>query len=237
MYGDLGNKLVQDAKRSRNLKKSIQNNKNISDEAAKYGLNDYAKDLIDNIIDETSELGLKATRMSEKFDEVSYDSSMNSNLRDKINKCEFFTTILTINRNKRCLLGYENFRRENIEEFVWDNLTHLDNYNEKEKNPQDQCLQSVVDKLDMNEVEYLKEYKNVIDDYVMKFPELEIKHKGSYGLLPPKDLHIEVRVIRDGGMVQTEYGVFNLIKDSQIFMRHSDAEQLLQEGYLQIIKH
>ncbi len=37
MYGDLGNKLVQDAKRSRNLKKSIQNNKNISDEAAKYG--------------------------------------------------------------------------------------------------------------------------------------------------------------------------------------------------------
>lgn len=232
MYGDLGNKLVQDAKRSRNLKKSIQNNKNISDEAAKYGLNDYAKDLIDNIIDETSELGLKATKMSEKFEDV----PDTNNLRDKINKCEFFTTILTINRNKRCLLGYENFRRENIEEFVWDNLTHLDTYNEKEVH-ENKCLQNVVDKLDMNEVEYLKEYKGVIDDYVMNFPELEIKHKGAYGLFPPKDLHIEVRVVKDGGMVQTEYGVFNLIKDSQIFMRHSDAEQLLQEGYLQIIKH
>ena len=232
MYGDLGNKLVQDAKRSRNLKKSIQNNKNISDEAAKYGLNDYAKDLIDNIIDETSELGLKATKMSEKFEEV----PDTNNLRDKINKCEFFTTILTINRNKRCLLGYENFRRENIEEFVWDNLTHLDTYNDKEVH-ENKGLQSVVEKLDMNEVEYLKEYKGAIDDYVMNFPELEIKHKGSYGLLPPKDLHIEVRVVKNGGMVQTEYGVFNLIKDSQIFMRHSDAEQLLQEGYLQIIKH
>lgn len=237
MYGDLGNKLIQEAKRSRNLKKSIENNKHIRDEAAKYGLNDYAKDLIDNIIEETAELGNKATRISEKFDEVSADSSMNSNLRDKINKCEFFTTVLTINRNKRCLLGYENYRRENIEEFVWDNLTRLDAHNERDMSGQDEKIQSVVSKLDMNEAEYLKEYKDVIDEYVMNFPELEIKHKGSYGLLPPKELHVEVRVIKDGGMVQTEYGVFNLIKDSQIFMRQSDAEQLLQEGYLQIIKH
>ena len=234
MYGDLGNKLVQDAKRSRNLKKNLQNNKNITDPAIKYGLGEYPKELIEQIIDETSLLGATAERMGELFEVNEGDSN------DKVSKCQYFTTILTIHRNKRCLLGYQNFRRENIEEYVWDNLTGMDDFSSEEKNinkvnGNDENL--FFGKLDMNEQEYLKDYQKIIEEYSSNFPELEIKHKGNYGLQPPKDLYLEVRVLKDGGMVQTEYGVFNLIKDTQIFMRKSDAEALLQQGYLQIIQH
>ncbi|XBW35923.1 hypothetical protein QEN19_001495 [Hanseniaspora menglaensis] len=222
MYGDFGAKLVQDAKRSRNLKKTLQNNKNVTDMGTKYGLVEYPKDLIEQIIDETSHLGAKADHINQLF-----ETNSSNNLNDKISKCQYFTTILSIHRNKRCLLGYHNYRRENIDEFVWQNLTSI----------ADIDISGLSEKLDMNEKEYLRDYQAIIDDYSSNFPELEIKHKGDYGLEPPKDLYVEVRVLKDGGMVQTEYGVFNLIKDSQIFMRKSDAEALLQQGYLQIIKN
>lgn len=227
MYGDYGNKLIQEAKRSRNLKKTLQNNKNISDPATKYGLVEYPRELIEAIIEETSHLGASAERISEFLNE---NIENGNDLNDKVSKCQYFTTILNINRNKRCLLGYQNFRRENIEEYVWDNLQST---NERDSSSKGLFLS----KLDMNEQEYMKEYQQLVDEYSFNFPELEIKHKGNYGLQPPKDLYVEVRVLKEGGMVQTEYGVFNLIKDSQIFMRKSDAEALLQQGYLQVIQH
>jgi GINS complex subunit 1 len=40
-------------------------------------------------------------------------------------------------------------------------------------------------------------------------------------------------VLKDAGEIQTEYGVFNLRKDSQFFVRRADVERLIQQGYLQ----
>ena len=54
-------------------------------------------------------------------------------------------------------------------------------------------------------------------------------------LNPPTNIFIDVRVLRDGGEVTTEYGSFNLIKDSQFFVRKSDVERLIQQGYLEEI--
>ena len=52
-------------------------------------------------------------------------------------------------------------------------------------------------------------------------------------LTPPKDLFVDVRVLRDAGEVQTEFGSITLTKGSQFFVKRSDVERLVQQGYLQ----
>ena len=82
------------------------------------------------------------------------------------------------------------------------------------------------------EQEYLKEYGELITE--LKSESMaDIDLSGS--LEPPSDVFIDVRVLKDAGEIQTEYGVFNLIKDSQFFVRQSDVERLIQQGYLQKI--
>jgi GINS complex subunit 1 len=54
-------------------------------------------------------------------------------------------------------------------------------------------------------------------------------------LEPPRDLFIDVRVLKDAGEIQTEYGTINLTKNSQFFVRQGDVERLIQMGFLQRI--
>lgn len=112
-----------------------------------------------------------------------------------------------------------------LDRFAWDNngLDLLNGIDGVEQNASD---------LSHHEQEYLKEYSTLITD--LKSGELaDIDLSGS--LEPPSDVFIDVRVLKDGGEIQTEYGAFNLIKDSQFFVRQSDVERLIQQGYLQKI--
>lgn len=88
-----------------------------------------------------------------------------------------------------------------------------------------------LDNLNHAEQEYFKNYQKLIMQYKSNFPDLDL----SGDLEPPTNIFIDVRVLRDGGEVQTEYGVFNLIKDSQFYVRKSDVERLIQQGYLEEI--
>lgn len=54
---------------------------------------------------------------------------------------------------------------------------------------------------------------------------------------PPKDLFVEVRVLRDCGEVMTENGAVNLEANSTHFLRRVDVEQLIRQGLLEQIKH
>ena len=66
-------------------------------------------------------------------------------------------------------------------------------------------------------------------------------------LEPPRDLYVEVRVLKDAGEIQTEYGfvtaiwnglisrAITLTKNSQLYVRQADVERLIQQGYLQRI--
>lgn len=53
---------------------------------------------------------------------------------------------------------------------------------------------------------------------------------------PPKDLYIEVRVLRDCGEVMTENGLVHLEANSTHFLRRADVEQLIRQGLLEQIK-
>ncbi|KAJ2793306.1 DNA replication protein psf1 [Coemansia furcata] len=53
------------------------------------------------------------------------------------------------------------------------------------------------------------------------------------GELPPRDLFIEVRVIKDCGEIVTENGVVNLQVGTQHYLHRSDVEHLVTIGYLE----
>lgn len=207
MYGDLANKLVLEAKRTQQLSSNISSGTNGH-------LPMYQEDLIRNVLKEISQLKKNAEFLKEQQMIQGYD--------DKTTKCQYFVTLLCMERNKRCLLAYQKLRSDMLEGMAWNNngMDLLSSFN------------SVQDSgnLSHQEQEYLQEYSQLITE--MKSGDFtDIDLSGS--LTPPSDVFVDVRVLKDGGEIQTEYGVFNLIKDSQFFVRQSDVERLIQQGYLQ----
>lgn len=216
MYGDIASKLVQEARRAQNLD----------------SLPAYASDLVQNIVREINELDRDSSELMgeyEKFmqdrdeyeermqdygglDELGNDieitnenrnrqddgseSATNSNGRpaalspDKERQltCALVVLRLCTMRNKRCLLAYQRLRADAIDRLTWD-----------ETDPQDP---NITYNLAPGE-----------QDYFSKYTELVIAHKGKLSeidltgpLEPPKDLFVDVRVLKDAGEIQTEYG-------------------------------
>ena len=175
----------------------------------------YQDDLVRSILKETSQLKKNAEILKEQR-EI-------SGVEDKIARCQYFVTLLCMERNKRCLLAYQKLRSDTLDSFAWnrngtDAISSLNAAKQGGAN------------LSHHEQDYLKEYVQLITD--MKSGDYtDIDLSGS--LTPPSDVFIDVRVLKDAGEIQTEYGVFNLIKDSQFFVRQADVERLIQQGYLQ----
>ncbi|CAN3373242.1 hypothetical protein DIURU_003281 [Diutina rugosa] len=188
MYGDLGYKLVLDAKRGQ----------------ANPGLSIYQSDLVNDIVQEINDLHRDMSFLEQTSDD------------SKVAQCQTFVTQLCMRRNKRCLLGYQRARASRIDEVVWGGNTGSSRS---------------VENLSHAEQEYFRQYQNLVMDYNASFPDLDLA--GS--LEPPTGIFIDVRVLKDGGEVQTEYGSFNLIKDSQFYVRRNDVERLIQQGYLEEI--
>ncbi|RLN06062.1 hypothetical protein BBJ28_00017166 [Nothophytophthora sp. Chile5] len=80
-------------------------------------------------------------------------------------------------------------------------------------------------------MQFFNAYDQLLTDYMADF-ELDL----SADLKPPKDLYVEVRVLRDCGEVMTESGLVNLDAHSTHFLRRVDVEQLIRQGLLEQIK-
>ena len=76
-------------------------------------------------------------------------------------------------------------------------------------------------------------YVELVNAYKQHFLDIDLGGNGGVGLDPPKDLFIQVRVIRDAGEITTEYGILNLVKGNQLHVRRTDVESLIKAGYLQ----
>ncbi|GCE99685.1 DNA replication protein psf1 [Zygosaccharomyces mellis] len=208
MYGDLANKLVLEAKRTKQL--NGRNNQ-------RYALPMYHEELVQGILREVNQL--------KRNSEFLKDQQQLALMDDKISKCQYFVTLLCMERNKRCLLAYQKVRSDILNSLAWENngLDIMSGLIGAEQDTSD---------LSHQEQDYLKEYTELLTE--LKSGELaDIDLSGS--LTPPSDVFIDVRVLKDAGEIQTEYGAFNLIKDSQFFVRQSDVERLIQQGYLQKI--
>lgn len=190
MFGDISNKLMYEAKRSKNLET----------------LPLYKEDLIRYTVKEINLVQVK-------LDELEEQPQYNSN-EDASRNVQMFVNHLIMRRNKRILLAYEKLRADKLKKIAWDNVE-----------PSSELQLN----LNFLEAQYLEQYNDLIMDYKNDIADVDLG--GS--LEPAKEVFIDVRVLKDAGEIQTEYGVFNLTKDSQFFVRHTDVERLIQQGYLQ----
>lgn len=83
---------------------------------------------------------------------------------------------------------------------------------------------------DGQETDFFAAYDKLLTNYARKmnfdsWAELD---------LPPKNLFIEIRVLQDGGTIQTETGTLTLQKGTQRLVRRSEVEHLIRLG---IVEH
>lgn len=115
-------------------------------------------------------------------------------------------------RNKRCLLAYHRGRTHKLEELCWKGVDVLE-----QQLPQAEAIADTMDtgssaraaggswnhsSLSPEEEEYFRLYSDLLAAYKGQWTDVDLT--GS--LEPPKDLFIDVRVLKDAGEIQTEYG-------------------------------
>ncbi|CAB66437.1 DNA replication complex GINS protein psf1 [Schizosaccharomyces pombe] len=116
--------------------------------------------------------------------------------------------------NKRCLMAYHNLRLQRLRQYCWSGGKRMES-----------CLDT---SLSTYERDYLTRYSELLAAYKGAWSELDLT--GS--LVPPKNLFIDVRVLKDVGDIETEYGTINLTKNSQLHVRATDVERLIAQGFL-----
>lgn len=125
-------------------------------------------------------------------------------------------------RNKRCLLAYHSHRLDRLRDMYWavgGALPHILG---------DPDMRS---KLSPHEVDYLRSYHGSAMDFRGEFSnELDIMASIT---VPPKELHVSVKVVKDCGVIQTELGTIDFKKGQRFVVRRADIEHLIVQGYLE----
>ncbi len=123
--------------------------------------------------------------------------------------CTLLVNHLSMRRNKRCLLAYHRTRTDKLEELVWNGADVVDLSGQQVRYdggssagqgvaPVDGSTSS----LSPQEEEYVRQYSDLLAAYKGQWTDIDLT--GS--LEPPRDLFIDVRVLKDAGEIQTEYG-------------------------------
>jgi GINS complex subunit 1 len=120
----------------------------------------------------------------------------------------------SIKRNKRCALAYVENRSTTIKALRWE-LGPLPD-------------EDVMSNMSHREKTLFSEYDKLISEYNQ---EMGIDLMAD--LTPPKDLLIQVRVLRDCGEIMTEGGALTLEQGTTHSLRRRDVEHLVRQGYLE----
>ncbi|CAK7226144.1 DNA replication protein psf1 [Sporothrix curviconia] len=240
MYGDLGNKLVQHAKRTQNLAH----------------LPPYQTEIVRAVTREVRDLDKDVALLLEPF-QGNFDPSV-----EQATACALLVDHLAMRRNKRCLLAYHRTRTDKLEELVWKGSDVVDLSVQQVRDATmggsraagggrdgggvnvqgggsgpggvgDNGLSSEASgnssSLSPQEEDYVRQYSDLLAAYKGQWTDIDLT--GS--LEPPRDLFIDVRVLKDAGEIQTEYGSITLSRNSQFYVRQGDVERLIAQGYLQ----
>lgn len=122
--------------------------------------------------------------------------------------CSVLVNHLCMRRNKRCLLAYHRVRSDKLEEMCWSGKDVMDieqPQGGRQGNGEGSGMASEAgnqSSLSPEEEEYVRQYGDMLAAYKGQWTDIDLT--GS--LEPPKDLFIDVRVLKDAGEVQTEYG-------------------------------
>ncbi|OCL03878.1 GINS complex, Psf1 component [Glonium stellatum] len=218
MYGELGNKLVQHAKRTQSLAH----------------LPPYQAEIVRSVTREVRDLDKDVSAILEPF-AGSFDPSA-----EPATACALLVNHLCMRRNKRCLLAYHRVRSDKLEEMCWSGIDVLERQQQQQQQQRSgrnggesgTSLGAEIgntSSLSPEEEEYVRQYSDLLAAYKGQWTDIDLT--GS--LEPPRDLFIDVRVLKDAGEIQTEYGSITLTKNSQFYVRQGDVERLIAQGYLQ----
>lgn len=119
--------------------------------------------------------------------------------------CNVLVNHLCMRRDKRCLLAYHRVRAEKLEALVWAGEDVVDNSATASTTGTDQENSDSVanhHSLSPEEEEYVRQFGDMLAAYKGQWTNIDLT--GS--LEPPKDLFVDVRVLKDAGEIQTEYG-------------------------------
>ncbi|KAK5465037.1 DNA replication protein psf1 [Exophiala xenobiotica] len=233
MHGDLGTKLAQHAKRTLTLPT----------------LPPYQTELVRSCVRETRDLDRDVVRLLEPYtttvtltdeDGTQQTQSTFNPAEHPATACALLVDHLSMRRNKRCLLAYHRVRAERLEAVAWEGRDIIDDTGSSTTtttsdptNPtaggSTATTQTTQNSLSPEEESYYRKYTDLLAQYKGHWTDIDLT--GS--LDPPRDLFIDVRVLKDAGEIQTEYGAINLTKNSQFYVRHGDVERLIQMGFLQ----
>lgn len=125
---------------------------------------------------------------------------------DQATACTLLVNHLSMRRNKRCLLAYHRTRTDKLEELVWNGHDVLDLSAQQAggggggagTGGDDHGASS----LSPQEEDYVRQYSDLLAAFKGHWTDIDLT--GS--LEPPRDLFIDVRVLKDAGEIQTEYG-------------------------------
>lgn len=124
--------------------------------------------------------------------------------------------------DKRCLLSYLADRTDRLKSTYWASggaLPFVLNDANMRQNMSPQ------------EVDFLRGYNALIMDY--RSDVLDVLDVAASLKSPPKDLNVEVHVIRDCGTIHTEQGSIDFRKGRRFMVRRADIEHLIVQGYLE----
>ena len=124
--------------------------------------------------------------------------------------CALLVNHICMRRNKRCLLAYHRVRSDKLEELCWSGEDVLDQVQlSRGGAKQDDHGRATINakphdisSLSPEEEEYVRQYSDMLAAYKGQWTDIDLT--GS--LEPPRDLFIDVRVLKDAGEIQTEYG-------------------------------
>lgn len=187
MHGELGNKLVLSAKRTLTLP----------------ALPPYSTELVRAITLEVRDLDRDVARILAQYPAGTFTPQS-----DPATATALLVNHLSMRRNKRCLLAYHRVRAEKLEGLVWAGRDILDPVHalpgETVPGGDNTGIGSGGEQnsLSPEEEEYFRQYSDMLAAYKGQWTDVDLT--GS--LEPPKDLFIDVRVLKDAGEIQTEYG-------------------------------
>lgn len=126
---------------------------------------------------------------------------------DQAVACTLLVNHLSMRRNKRCLLAYHRTRTDKLEELVWNGSDVVDLSGQQVRdssaaNGAPTAGEASTSSLSPQEEEYVRQYSDLLAAYKGQWTDIDLT--GS--LEPPRDLFIDVRVLKDAGEIQTEYG-------------------------------
>lgn len=150
----------------------------------------YQTELVRAVAREVVDLDRDVNRILEPF-QGSFNPSA-----EPATACALLVDHLSMRRNKRCLLAYHRVRADKLEQMCWEGKDLPDQMYHGSAN------QGNESSLSPEEEDYFRQYNDMLSAYKGQWTDIDLT--GS--LEPPKDLFVDVRVLKDAGEIQTEYG-------------------------------